>query len=152
MSSGTKPYILRALYEWCLDNNQTPHIVAWVNEHTRVPMQYVRDNEIVLNIGTVASHALTIDNEWIHFSARFGGVPHEIWIPVGHVISIFARESGEGMGFEVEPYQTGGENEGGVAPHPAENEAAEPAKAGQPQAETPQGGGGKPKKGLKLVK
>ena len=58
MATSTKPYLLRALYEWCLDNNQTPHIVAWVNEHTRVPMQYVRDNEIVLNIGPTASHKL----------------------------------------------------------------------------------------------
>lgn len=145
MTTGTKPYLLRALYEWCLDNNQTPHIVAWVNEHTRVPMQYVRDNEIVLNIGTTASHALTIDNEWIHFSARFGGVAHEIWIPVGHVISIFARESGEGMGFEVEPYQTGGGKKGGEALQPAEKEQ-------QTESAPPENGGGKPKKGLKLVK
>ena len=73
MATSTKPYLLRALYEWCLDNNQTPHIVAWVNEHTRVPMQYVRDNEIVLNIGPTASHNLNIDNEWVNFSARFSG-------------------------------------------------------------------------------
>lgn len=105
MSTSTKPYFLRALYEWCVDNNQTPHIVAWVNEHTRVPGQYVRENEIVLNIGPTASHNLNIDNDWVSFSARFGGVAQDIWIPVGHVISIFGRESGEGMGFEVEPYQ-----------------------------------------------
>ena len=88
MSSSTKPYLLRALYEWCVDNDQTPHIVAWVNEQTRVPMQYVRDNEIVLNIGPSASHNLIIDNEWVSFSARFGGVSHEVWIPIGHVISL----------------------------------------------------------------
>ena len=105
MTTSTKPYLLRALYEWCTDNGQTPHLVVWVNEHTRVPMQYVRDNEIVLNIGPSASHNLNIDNDWISFSARFGGVAHDIWIPVGHVISIFSRESGEGMGFEVEPYE-----------------------------------------------
>lgn len=130
--TSTKPYLLRALYEWCIDNEQTPHIVAWVNEHTRVPMQYVRDNEIVLNIGPAASPNVTIDNEWINFSARFGGVPHEIWVPVGHIVSIFARESGEGMGFEVEPWQ------------PADKPAP---------AETGGIGGGTPKKkGLKLVK
>ena len=105
MTTSTKPYLLRALYEWCTDNGQTPHLVVWVNEHTRVPMQYVRDNEIVLNIGPAASHNLNIDNDWISFSARFGGVAHDIWIPVGHVISIFSRESGEGRGFEVEPYE-----------------------------------------------
>ncbi len=60
MTTSTKPYLIRALYEWCTDNNQTPHIVAWVNEHTRVPMQYVRENEIVLNIGPTASHNLNI--------------------------------------------------------------------------------------------
>lgn len=152
MTTGTKPYLLRALYEWCLDNNQTPHIVAWVNEHTRVPMQYVRDNEIVLNIGTIASHALTIDNEWIHFSARFGGVAHEIWIPVGHVISIFARESGEGMGFEVEPYQTDSEKKGADALHLVEKEQTAEPKPAAPAENGSNNGGGKPKKGLKLVK
>lgn len=132
MTTSTKPYLLRALYEWCTDNGQTPHLVVWVNEHTRVPMQYVRDNEIVLNIGPTASHNLNIDNDWISFSARFGGVAHDIWIPVGHVISIFSRESGEGMGFEVEPY------EADVSGKEAQQEPAvdkptdgEPAKSGK---------------------
>lgn len=134
MTTSTKPYLLRALYEWCLDNEQTPHIAAWVNEHTRVPMQYVRDNEIVLNIGPSASPNVHIDNEWINFSARFGGVAHEIWIPVGHIISIFARESGEGMGFDVEPWQ------------PA-TESTPPAQKPTEPTDTPT-----KKKGLKLVK
>lgn len=99
----TKPYILRALYDWALDSGYTPHIVAWVNENTQVPLQYVRDNEIVLNIGATAAHNLTIDDKWVHFAARFNGISHDIWIPVGHVSSIFARETGEGMGFDVEP-------------------------------------------------
>ena len=94
MTTSTKPYLLRALYEWCTDNGQTPHLVVWVNEHTRVPMQYVRDNEIVLNIGPTASHNLNIDNDWISFSARFGGVAHDIWIPVGHVEPYEADASG----------------------------------------------------------
>lgn len=136
MTTGTKPYLLRALYEWCVDNGQTPHIVAWVNEHTRVPIQYVRENEIVLNIGPTASHNLNIDNEWVNFSARFNGVAHDIWIPVGHVVSIFARESGEGMGFEVEPYQP-------------ENI---PTQEQIPQSESKDTESAKPKKGLKLVK
>lgn len=137
MTSSTKPYLIRALYEWCLDNNQTPHIVAWVNEHTRVPMQYVRENEIVLNIGQTASHNLNIDNDWINFSARFGGVAHDIWIPVGHIISIFGRESGEGMGFEVEPY----------SPEQAEPAVEKTDGAAEAQVES-----AKPRKGLKLVK
>lgn len=151
MNTSTKPYLLRALYEWCLDNNQTPHIVVWVNEHTRVPMQYVRENEIVLNIGQTASHNLTIDNEWINFSARFAGVTHEIWIPVGHVISIFSRESGEGMGFEVEPYQTESEKKGEEPLHFVENK--QPVVEEDKRTEHRETNGeSKSKKGLKLVK
>ena len=97
-------------------------------------MQYVRDNEIVLNIGPTASHNLNVDNEWVNFSARFSGVAHEIWIPVGHIVSIFGRESGEGMGFEVEPYQ----------PASVEAAVAEDTKAESAEE--------KPKKVLKLVK
>lgn len=138
--TDTKPYLLRALYEWCLDNNQTPHIVVWVNEHTRVPMQYVRENEIVLNIAPTASHNLNIDNDWVNFSARFGGVAQDIWIPVGHVISIFGRESGEGMGFEVEPYHPG---------HAAKTDGRAVDKTAE---ETDRVEPAKPKKGLKLVK
>ena len=98
MATSTKPYLLRALYEWCLDNNQTPHIVVWVNEHTRVPMQYVRDNEIVLNIGPTASHNLNIDNEWVNFFCTLFRRAHEIWIPVGHIVSIFWPRKWRGYG------------------------------------------------------
>lgn len=76
---STKPYLIRALYEWCLDCGCTPHLAVWVNEHTRVPAQYVQDNQIVLSISPSATKDLTIDNEWIHFHARFAGVSHEIW-------------------------------------------------------------------------
>lgn len=111
MSGSTKPYLIRALYDWCVDNQQTPYISVWVDEHTRVPMQYVRDNEIMLSVSPTACQNLKIDNDWIHLVARFGGVPHEIWIPVGNVISIFAKETGEGMGFEIEKMQTEKEGE-----------------------------------------
>ncbi len=148
---STKPYLLRALYEWCLDSGHTPHIVAWVNEHTRVPMQFVRDQEIVLNIGPNACRDLVIDNDWLHFGARFGGVAHEVWIPVGHVLSIFARESGEGMGFEVEPWQPEGTLSlvGEPAELAAETEVTDEdnAAAIESPATAPSG-----KKGLKLVK
>lgn len=143
MNSSTKPYLLRALYEWCLDNEQTPHLLVWVNEHTRVPMQFVRDNEIVLNISPTASHNLSIENDWIHFSARFGGVAHEIWIPVGHVMSLFARESGEGMGFEVEPWEQ----------QQAEASTEQTMLKQDKKTESPTDvDDSKPKKGLKLVK
>lgn len=104
MSTSTKPYLIRALFEWCCDNGYTPHIAVWVNDHTQVPRQYVQDEQIVLNIGPSACKGLVIDNEWINFEARFGGKAEQIWIPVGHVISIFARENGSGMGFDVEAY------------------------------------------------
>ncbi|MDO5059099.1 MAG: ClpXP protease specificity-enhancing factor [Neisseria sp.] len=107
--SSTKPYFIRALYEWCADNGYTPYLEVWVNSQTRVPMQYVKDERIVLNIGATAANRLHIDNDWIHFAARFSGVSHDIWIPVGHVMSIFARETGEGMGFEVEPLEDAAE-------------------------------------------
>ncbi|OAM29411.1 MULTISPECIES: ClpXP protease specificity-enhancing factor [Eikenella] len=105
MNSTFKPYLLRALYEWCNDRGHAPYIQVWVNEHTRVPMQFVKDEHIILNISHTACAGLTIDNDWISFSARFGGVAQEIWVPVGHVASMYARESGEGMSFEVIPYQ-----------------------------------------------
>lgn len=104
MSTSTKPYLLRALYEWCLDNGHTPYIAVWVNEYTRVPAQYVQDEHITLSISPTATKDLLINNQWIGFHARFGGVSQELWIPVGHVVGIFAKETGEGMGFEVEAY------------------------------------------------
>ena len=119
---STKPYLIRALYEWCLDSGCTPHLAVWVNEHTRVPAQYVQDNQIVLSISPSATKDLTIDNEWIHFHARFAGVSHEIWIPIGHVLGIFAKETGQGMGFEVEEWQP---DESGEAAPSAAPESAE---------------------------
>lgn len=129
MNVSQKPYLIRALYEWCLDNAFTPYIAVWVNEHTRVPSQFVKDEQIVLSISPSATKDLLIDNEWVSFHARFGGVSHEIWVPVGHVISIFSKETGEGMGFEVVPYQ----------PKAQENDATPPTSAPK-------------KKTLKLVK
>jgi stringent starvation protein B len=101
-STSTKPYLVRALHEWCTDNGHTPYAVVWVNERTNVPREYVQNNEIVLNIGYGATRDLKIDNDWLMFSARFGGVAHEVSVPMGNIMSIFARETGEGMGFEVE--------------------------------------------------
>lgn len=102
MKTSTKPYLIRALYEWCVDNEQTPHIAVWVDGQTKVPMQFVKDDEIVLNIGPNACQGLNIANDWLSFSARFGGVAHDVWVPTGNVLTIFARETGEGMGFELE--------------------------------------------------
>ena len=105
--TSTKPYLLRALYEWCTDNGYTPHIAVRVDNQTRVPRQFVRDNEIVLNISFEATSQLQMGNEWIEFSARFSGKSHKIEVPVANVLAIYARENGQGMAFPVE--SAGGE-------------------------------------------
>jgi len=98
---STKPYLLRAIYEWCTDNGYTPYLAAMVDAQTRVPREFVKNGEIVLNISFTATSGLKLDNELIHFSARFGGVAREISIPVDNVVAIYARENGQGMAFEV---------------------------------------------------
>lgn len=99
---STKPYMLRAMHEWCVDNNLTPHLVVAVNSQTRVPMGYVKDGEIVLNINYSATKDLHMDNDSVVFSARFGGVSQNIYVPMNAVKGIFARENGQGMFFELE--------------------------------------------------
>ncbi len=100
--SSTKPYMLRAIHEWCVDNSLTPHLLVAVDSQTRVPMAYVKDGEIVLNLNYTATKDLHIDNEHITFSARFGGVSQNLYVPMSAVKGIFARENGQGMFFEVE--------------------------------------------------
>lgn len=102
MTTSTRPYLIRAIHQWCTDQGQTPYMVVWVDENVQVPMEFVKNNEIVLNVGYGATQGLSIENDWISFSARFGGLSREIWVPVGNVLSIFSRDSGEGMGFELE--------------------------------------------------
>lgn len=100
--TSTKPYLLRALYEWCTDNGYTPHIAVRVDQRTRVPTQFVRDGEIVLNISFDATTALQMRNDWIEFNARFGGKSYKIEVPVSNVLAIYARENGQGMAFPAE--------------------------------------------------
>jgi stringent starvation protein B len=100
---STKPYLLRAIFEWCCDCGFTPYLSVRVDAGTRVPMEYVKNNEIVLNISTGATRNLTIDNDMVQFSARFNGVSREISVPIGNVAGIFARENAEGMMFPPEP-------------------------------------------------
>jgi stringent starvation protein B len=99
---STKPYLLRAIWEWCCDNGFTPHIAVEVDERTRVPREFVRDGQIVLNLGPDATKKLLIGNDFIDFQARFGGVARELSVPVERVSAIYARENGAGMAFEVE--------------------------------------------------
>lgn len=101
-SISTKPYLVRAIHEWCSDQGHTPYLVISVRGKMQVPMEYVKNGEIVLNVGYNATRNMTLGNDYITFSARFNGVSREIAIPVGAVVSIFAKENGEGMGFEYE--------------------------------------------------
>jgi stringent starvation protein B len=96
-----QPYFLRALYEWCVDSGLTPYLTVRVDALTRVPQGYVRDGQIVLNVGPNAVRNMHMDNDWVTFSARFGGVSHSIEVPVGNVLAIYAKETGEGMSFEA---------------------------------------------------
>lgn len=98
---STKPYLVRAIHEWCTDSSFTPHLLVVVDEYTRVPMAYVKDGEIVLNINYSATDNLHIDNDAIVFSARFNGQPQQLYVPLSRVKGIFARENGQGMFFEV---------------------------------------------------
>lgn len=102
VATSTRPYLLRALFEWCSDNGYTPHIAVRVDSSTQVPMEFVRDGEIVLNIGYDATNGLLIGNEYLEFKARFGGKPREIMVPIPNVMAIYARETGQGMAFPPE--------------------------------------------------
>ena len=98
-SSSTRPYLIRALYEWCTDNGFTPYVAVLVDETVQVPREYVKNGEIVLNISFDATSSLKLGNDFIEFKARFAGTAREINVPVGRVIAIYARENGQGMAF-----------------------------------------------------
>jgi stringent starvation protein B len=119
--TSTRPYLIRALHDWCTDNGFTPYIAVFVDDHVQVPKEYVKNNEIVLNVGFEATSSLKLGNELIEFKARFGGTSREIAVPIDHVIAIYARENGQGMAF----------------PMPSEGTAAEGGEAGRPEAPGP---------------
>jgi len=98
---STKPYLIRAIHQWCCDNGFTPYLAVAVDARTRVPREHVRDGQIVLNVGYEATAHLNMDNDSISFQARFGGVARDISVPMGNVSAIYARENGAGMAFEV---------------------------------------------------
>ena len=99
--SSTKPYLVRAIYEWCSDNGFTPYLAVAVNEQTRVPMAHVRNGEIVLNVSALATHRLQMTNTEVSFTARFSGVAEDIWVPIDQIVAIYAKETGHGMAFDV---------------------------------------------------
>ena len=115
-TTSTRPYLIRALYEWCTDNSLTPYVAVVVDETVRVPNEYVKDGEIVLNISFDATSALKLGNEYIEFKARFAGSAREIMVPIDRVIAIYARENGQGMSFPMGQIQAGaGPNSSGVS-------------------------------------
>jgi stringent starvation protein B len=130
---STKPYLIRAIHEWCTDSNLTPYLAVRVDARTRVPPEHVKNGEIILNVSHDATHRLTIGNELIQFAARFNGVSRECSVPVEAVTGIFAKENGQGLVFSPEP---AGENGA------ARTEPTPPT--------TPTNGGGKPK--LQVIK
>jgi stringent starvation protein B len=113
--SSTRPYLIRALHDWCTDNGFTPYLAVHVDASVQVPMEYVKNHEIVLNVGFDATSGLRLGNDFVEFKARFGGVARDIVVPIDHVIAIYARENGQGMAF----------------PMPSEPAAAAPAATGE---------------------
>lgn len=115
----TKPYLIRAIYDWCADSGLTPYLAVRVDERTMVPMAFVKEGEIVLNLSMEAVHNLQMGNEEITCDGRFGGVPHAVVVPVAAVTGIFARENGQGLAFQgqmSEPSPSGGDEAGGKPP------------------------------------
>jgi stringent starvation protein B len=173
--SSTRPYLIRALHDWCTDNGFTPYVAVFVDRSVQVPVEYVKNSEIVLNIGFEATSALRLGNDTIEFKARFGGVARDIVVPVDHVVAIYARENGQGMAFPA-PHADGAEqpataieprpdgvvrglrlassddalHKAGVAPRPLTNDPLGSPEGPQPDPPAPSSGGGRPS--LKRVK
>lgn len=103
---STRPYLIRALYDWCSENGFTPYVAVKVDGSVQVPREYVQGGEIVLNVSMDATSSLKLGNDFIHFKARFGGKPREIMVPIHRVMAIYARENGQGMAFPVNDEQT----------------------------------------------
>ena len=133
----TKPYLLRALYEWCVDNGYTPHLAVKVDSRTQVPQEYVKNGEITLNVAPTAVHKLQMGNELIEFSARFAGVARQISVPVSSVYAVYARETGHGMTFDVDPAKP---------PVQVQAEASPSSNSPQPPTALPSPGSSDPKK------
>jgi stringent starvation protein B len=150
---STKPYMLRAIYEWCTDSGYTPYLAVKVDAATTVPMEYVKKGEIVLNISFGATSGLKMDNDSIRFHARFGGVSREIFVPVNNVMAIYANENGQGMAFEPQlgQYEPSAPAPAPSAPTLAPVPSAAPSSESRPadtvSQDAPDDGGEPPKKG-----
>ena len=116
---STRPYLIRAMHEWCMDHGFTPYVSVLVDASVRVPKQFVQDGQIVLNISTDATGSLVIGNDFIDFKARFGGVPQDICVPIERVQAIYAKENGQGMAFPIEQLEAEPDSDGdNVVPPP----------------------------------
>ena len=138
----TKPYLLRALFEWCVDNGYTPHLAVRVDSRTQVPNEYVKNGEITLNVSPNAVHKLQMGNELVEFSARFGGVARQISVPIANVYALYARETGHGMTFDIEGPKPVLQAVAEAEPSPAK--PALPAPTAPEPPKKPSGSGGKP--------
>jgi len=127
---STKPYLIRAIHEWCCDNGFTPYITVVADQNARVPREFVRDGRIVLNVGYEATGHLKIANEGITFQARFGGVARDISVPTANVAAIYARENGAGMAFEPDSVAAPAAADGAPG---GDHEPPEPPSGGRPK-------------------
>ena len=171
-STSTRPYLIRALYEWCTDNGLTPYVAVMVDDSVQVPREYVKDGEIVLNISFDATSSLQLGNEFIEFKARFAGVARDIMVPIGRVIAIYARENGQGMAFPApaptvlqpsDAASAGAPALSSVTPSPADEPAPDAQRVVQlvpldaevqppPEPPKPAPAGGGPRPALKRIK
>jgi stringent starvation protein B len=152
---SAKPYLVRALYEWCVEQGYTPYLAVRVNSKTKVPVEHVKNGEIILNVSPIATHKLTMDNEWTLFNARFNGVTQEIAVPFAAVVGIFAKETGYGMGFQPEVEAAPAEPNAGAVSSPLSaisGNAASEAPASAPGSTDAAANQSKPKPTLKVVK
>jgi stringent starvation protein B len=148
MELSTKPYLLRAIHDWCTDAGFTPYVAVAVDDTVRVPAEFVKNGEIVLNISALATNRLKLGNEAIEFQARFGGTAREVYVPISRVVAIYARENGQGMAFDVPRGPAASGAESGVPA--ASARAVEPPRERHalvpvgPAGETPDGNGEPP--------
>ena len=129
---STKPYLIRAIHEWCTEEGLTPYLAVSVDDTTRVPRESVKNGEIVLNVGIDATNQLQLGNDAISFQARFAGKVFPVMVPIERVSAIFARENGQGMAFEI-----GVSENGGVPLEPPDAKTSDHVSASKASAELP---------------